>query len=133
MRSTAATSSAAVILSVASLLSFLTRTFIDYGFVYKEQNFPISSLPLLTVGNLLFVAGWIWALLSASHASRRGMYALLFYNAFLVLFGVVTLLFLCPSPCRTAWPIGEIAVWSNILVGIPAIIAVVSSLTRKAA
>jgi hypothetical protein len=133
MRSSTSTANAAVIISVAALLSFLTRTFIDYGFVYKEQNFPISSLSLLTVGNLVFVAGWMWALLAASHASRRAMYTLLVYDAFLVLFGVVTLLSLCPSPCRTAWPLGEIAIWSNLLVGIPATIAVVLSLTRKAA
>ena len=132
MRSSASNWTAALILSVASLLSFLTRTFIDYGFVYKEQNFPISSLPFLTVGNLAFVAGWIWALVSASHASRRATYTLLFYDAFLVLYGVVTLLSLCPSPCRTAWPLGEIAIWSNLVLGIPAIIAVVSTLTRKA-
>lgn len=82
---------------------------------------------------LAFIAGWIWALLAASHTGRRAMYALLFYDALVVLFGVVTLVSLCPSPCRTAWPMGEIVISSNLVVGLPAIVAVVSSLRRKVA
>lgn len=133
MRSSASTWNTALILSVASLVSFLARTFIDYGFVYQEQNLSTRSISILTVVILAFIAGWVWAIVAASHQSRRGWYALLFYDGLLVLFGVVTLVSLCPSPCRTAWPLGEIVIWSNLLIGIPAIAAVVSSLTRKVA
>jgi hypothetical protein len=131
MRSSASTWNAALILSGAALLSFLARTFIDYGFVYRELNFSTRSIALITVLALAFCAGWIWALLSASHQSRRAMYVLLIYDAFLMLFGVMTLVSLCPSPCRTAWPLGEIVIWSNLLVGIAAALAVVFSLARK--
>jgi len=133
MRSSTSAWTAALILSVASLLSFLARTFLDYEFVYEDLNLSTSSQALVTVFNLAFIAGWIWALLAASHKSRRAMYALLVYDALLVLFGIATLVSFCPSPCRTAWPIGEIAIWSNLLVGIPAIIAVLLSLTRRVA
>ena len=124
---------AALILSGASLLSFLARTFLDYRFVYEEMNVETLSLALLTVFNLAFFAGWIWALVSASRSKRRGMVALLVYDVLLVLFGIPTLVSFCPSPCPTAWPIGEITIWSNLLVGFPAIVAVGLSLRRRAA
>ena len=130
MRSSASTWNAALILSVASLLSFLARTFIDYGFVYKDLYPSTRSIAILTVINLCFIAGWIWALLAASHKSRRAMYALLIYGAVVVLHGVVTLVSLCPYPCRTAWPVGEVVILSNLFAGIPAVVVIVSSLTR---
>jgi hypothetical protein len=55
----------------------------------------------------------------------------LIYNAFLVLFGLATLVSFCPSPCTTAWPLGEIAIWSNLLIGVPAIAAAVIALSRR--
>ena len=133
MRSSASPWNAAVIFSFAALLSFLARTFIDYGFVYKELYPSTRALAILTVITLSFIAGWIWALLAASHNSRRAMYALLIYGAIVVLQGAVTLVSLCPSPCRTAWPIGEVVIWSNLVVGVPAIVAIVLRLARKAA
>lgn len=122
---------AALVLSGAALLSFLTRTFIDYGFVYPQLNL-MSSIGPITLFNLVFFGGWIWALVSASHGSRRAMFALLAYNAVLVLFGLATLISLCPSPCQTAWPVGEIAIWSNLLVGISASVVVALNLFRRA-
>jgi hypothetical protein len=133
MRSSTSTWNAALILSVAALLSFLARTFIDYGFVYKDLYPSIRSIAILTLVNLAFIAGWIWALLAASHERRRAMYVLLIYGAVVVLHGVVTLVSLCPSPCPTAWPVGEVVIWSNVLVGFLAVVAIVSSLRRKVA
>lgn len=132
MRSSSVTSwTAALVLSGAAFLSFLTRTFIDYGFVYPQLNL-MSSLGRITLFNLAFYGGWIWALMSASHGSRRAMFVLLAYNALLVLFGLTTSISLCPSPCQTAWPVGEIAIWSNHLVGISATVVVALNLFRRA-
>ena len=133
MRPSVSARNAALILSVAALLSFLARTFIDYGFVYQSLYPSIRSMAILTLITLVFIAGWIWALLAASHDRRRAMYVLLIYAAVVVLHGVVTLVTLCPSPCPTAWPLGEVVIWSNVLMGILAVVAVVSSLTRKVA
>jgi hypothetical protein len=32
--------------------------------------------------------------------------------------GVGTLVSYCPSPCSTAWPLGEIANWTSLVVGL---------------
>ena len=121
----------AVVLSIASLLSFLARTFLDYGFVYQELSLTNATLGVVTLFNLAFIGGWIWALVSASHGGRRAMFALLLYDALLVLFGLATLISFCPSPCQTAWPVGEVAIWSNILAGVPATFMVARNLLSK--
>ena len=133
MRSQALTWNAAVLLSVAALLSFVARAFIDFGFVYRELYPSTRSIGILTLVHLGFIAGWIWALLAASHKSRRAMYALLGYGAIIVLHGVVTLVSFCPFPCRTAWPVGQVIIWSTLLLGISAVVAVLWSLARKVA
>jgi len=114
--------SLAVLFSTLALLSFMARTFIDYGFVYEELNLTGSSLGLITLFNVALLGGWVWALIAASHRSRRAMWALLAYDLLLVLFGLSTLISFCPSPCQTAWPLGEIVIWSNLTIGIPAVV-----------
>ncbi len=131
MQSSGSTWGAALFLSAAALLSFLARTFVDYGFVYQELNLTSASLGIVTLFNLAFFGGWIWALVSGSHRSRRAMFALLAYDALLVLFGLSTLVSFCPSPCQTAWPVGEIAIWSNLIIGVPAAVLVGLNLFRK--
>jgi hypothetical protein len=123
---------AAIILSLAALLSFLARTFFDFRFVYEEIGLGISPLALVTVLNLAFFAGWIWALIAASHCSRKALYVLLGFDALLILFGIATLISFCPSPCRTAWPLGEVLIWLNLLFGIPAFVAVILALRTPA-
>ena len=133
MRASSSMSGVALLLSGAALLSFLSRTFIDYRFVYGEMNPGTGSFALLTLASLAFYAGWIWAIVAASHQRRRAMFILLAYDFLLVVFGITTLISLCPSPCRTAWPVGEIAIWSNLLVGALATVVVARSLFRKSA
>ncbi|MEN8377027.1 MAG: hypothetical protein ABFS34_16505 [Gemmatimonadota bacterium] len=110
----------ALILSLLALLSFLTRTFIDYRFVYLELGLDRDALASTTLINLVLFGAWIWAIVAASHGGRGGLYALLGFSLLLVAFGVATLVSLCPSPCRTFWPVGEIAIWSNLVIGVPA-------------
>jgi hypothetical protein len=123
---------AAIILSLAALLSLLGRTFLDFRFVYEEIGLGIAWLALVTVLNLAFFAGWIWALIAASHRSRKALYVLLGFDALLILFGIATLISFCPSPCRTAWPLGEVLIWSNLLFGIPAFVSVILALRTPA-
>ena len=53
------------------------------------------------------------------------------FNVILVLFGLATLISFCPSPCQTAWPVGEVAIWSNILIGVPATFMVARNLLSR--
>lgn len=133
MRSQPSTWSAALILSVATLLSFIARAFVDYGFVYRALYPTTGSIGILTLAYVAFFGGWLWALLSASHLSRRAMYALLAYGAIITLHACVTLFVFCPFPCRTAWPLGQIVIAANLLLGIPAVVAALVSLRRKVA
>ena len=122
----------AIILSLAALLSFLARTFLDFRFVYEEIGLDVPGLSVATVLNVAFFAAWIWALIIASHASRKAMYALLVANTLLLLFGISTLTSFCPSPCPTAWPLGEVLIWSNLMIGILAVSTAVMALRKKA-
>lgn len=119
-----------LLLAGAALLSFLSRTFIDYHLVYAEVGIDSGGFAAVTVFNLAFYGAWIAALIAASHQKRRAVYVLLAYDLLLVLFGLFTMTTLCPSPCRAAWPVGEIAIWSNVVVGLAALAAAVTTLVR---
>ena len=119
---------AALLFSGAALLSFLTRTFIDYRFVYAELGYSNASLIGITIFHLAWYGGWTWALVSASHRRRPAMYVLVGYASLLVVYGVMTTLVWCPPPCRTMWPLGEIAIWSNWVFGIGAVVSAVLAL-----
>lgn len=106
-----------VALSGAALLSFLGRSLLDYGYVFPELNITMPEMLPVTLVVLLFYGGWLWGLVAAARGSRRGLGVTLIYNALLVLFGVSTFTTLCPSPCPTAWPLGELLMWSNVLIG----------------
>jgi hypothetical protein len=131
MRSDASKWNTAVILSVAAFLSFVARAFIDYGFVYRELYPSIRSIGILTLVYLGFIAGWLWALLAASHKTRQAMYALLIYGAIILLHAGVTLVVFCRFPCQTAWPVGQVFILASLLSGIAAVVAAVLSLRQK--
>ena len=112
---------AALLFSGGAFLSFLTRAFIDFRYVHAELGYTGAAFIWMTLAHLAFYGGWVAALVAASHRRRGAMYVLAGYAVLLVLFGFVTSTTFCPSPCRTAWPLGEIAIWSNYLLGIPAV------------
>lgn len=114
----------ALIFSVVALLSFLGHTFIDYGYVFPEMGVSTSDVLPITVGVLAFYGGWLWALIAAGRNSRKGLVTLFVYNMMLLLFGISTFTTLCPSPCSTAWPTGEILMWSNVIIGFGATLLV---------
>ncbi len=119
--------------SYAGLLAMLARTFLDYQYVYAEMGMNAVTSGLATLVNLAIFGGWIYALYaSAARFSRGAMIANLFFNALLLIFGLSTVISLCPSPCPTGWPVGEIIIWSNILIGIPAVILATVAVLRPA-
>jgi hypothetical protein len=133
MPATTSTYRTALLLSVATLLAFLGRALIDYAFVYRELYQATRPIGILTLVYLAFIAGWIWALLAASHNSRRAMYALLGYGAVIALHAGFTQMVFCPYPCRTAWPLGQVVILLNLILAIPAVIVAVLSLRQKPA
>ena len=121
----------AIALSVISLLVFLGRAFIDFYFVYGEFALSLGMVGLLVLINMALFGGWIWGLLAAVQGSRRGVVALLGFELFfLLVIAVGTLIAYCPSPCHTAWPLGEIANWSSLVVGLLAAISLGFQLRR---
>lgn len=123
----------ALTLAVATLLTFIARALIDFGFVYRELYPATGSMGLLTLVYVAYLAGWIWALPFAWHGSRRAMFTLLAYEAIVVFHAAGTQVVFCPFPCRTAWPLAQIVIFANLLVGIPAALTAFVGLTRKAA
>ncbi len=109
----------AITLSVISLLVFLGRAFIDFYYVYGEFGIGMGMVTLAIVANAALFGGWIWSLLSAVRGGRRGVAVLLGFDLFfLLVIAVGTLVAYCPSPCQTAWPLGEIANWISLIVGL---------------
>lgn len=131
MRYSNSTWTGALILSAAALLSLLARTFVDYRFVYDELGFDGGALGFAILMHLAVFGSWIWALVAGSHARRWAMYVLLGYDLLVAVFGLYTMTTLCPSPCRTGWPVGEITIWSNLVVGVPAALLAAMSLFRR--
>jgi hypothetical protein len=129
-RTTSATWTAALILSAVALLSFLARAFVDFGFVYEELGFDAAAIGFAILVHLALVGGWIWAIVAASHRGRA-MYVLLGYAVVLVIWGLFTMRTLCPSPCRTGWPVGETAIWSNVVTGVLAAALAAAALYRR--
>jgi hypothetical protein len=111
-------------MAVISLLVFLARTFIDFYFVYGEFGFGVSMVGGMILIHLALFGGWIWGLLSAVQGSRRGLITVFGFNLFfLLVIAVGTLVSFCPSPCRTGWPLGEIAIWASLIAGLLAAIS----------
>jgi hypothetical protein len=122
MRTSLSLLNISIVLSVAAFLSFLGRGFLDFYAVMPEFGVTMPELMPITLAYTAFFGGWLWALLAASEGSRSAWWFALFFNLALVAFGVSTVVALCPSPCQTAWPLGENLIWSNILIGLPAVV-----------
>jgi hypothetical protein len=123
----------AVGVSYAGLLAMLARTFLDYQYVYAGLGMDAVTSGLATLVNLALFGGWIYALYAAAaHFSRGAMIANLGFNALLLIFGLSTVITLCPSPCPTGWPIGEIIIWANIAIGILALAMTALAVLRPA-
>lgn len=119
----------AIALSMISLLVFLSRAFIDFYFVFGEFALSLGMVGLALMFYVALFGGWIWALLSVVNGSRRGVVALFGFNLFfLLVIAVGTLVSYCPSPCSTAWPLGEITNWLSLAAGLLAAISLVFQL-----
>jgi hypothetical protein len=120
----------AILLSSIAFLTGIARLIIDVRFVPEVFNaMPENQPGQVALVMALFVAlfgGWLWALLAATRDSRRGLIALLIFNLLMaVAWGLSTLVAFCPTPCAVAWPLTDIVIWLNVIVGLIAAMAVV--------
>ena len=136
MRALSLPSKAVIILSSVAFLTGIARLILDVRFVPEVYNaMPENQPAQVALVMALFVtlfAGWLWALLSATHDNRRGLIALLIFDLLMAFgWGLSTLVAFCPTPCATAWPLTDVVTWSNVIVGLLAALAVVLSLRSK--
>lgn len=115
-----------ITLSVVSLLLMLERSFLDFRYVALEMEavdaiMPFTA-PYMVFGFLLF-GGWIWALLAAVQGKRGALILLLAFSLLNLVFGLLTITVLCPTPCQTARPITDLLVYAQIVVSLAAVVS----------
>lgn len=124
-----------ITLGIVTLLTLLARvTFLDALYVPEfrtllPENQP-TTLAVVMVVFMVFVGGWVSALLAAARGSRGGLFAALLFSLFAALGGgLYTLTALCPDGCA-APPVGNLIVWANLLCGLAASLVLGIQLTR---
>ena len=110
-------------LTLATLIVFLGRTFVDFQFVFPEMFTDSTSILALVVYTAIF-GFWIQSLLGMERDQRGWVISSLVITAFMF-FGISlsTTLVYCPSPCQTFWPYAEIINWLNNIFGAVSIVA----------
>lgn len=79
----------------------------------RDQPGRVGLMMLLFMG---IYGGWVWALLAAVGGSRVGLIVALILGLLIALgWSLQVILFFCPTPCPTGWPVGDIIVWSNLI------------------
>lgn len=115
------------VLGSLAFLGFIERMMLDFRFVFSEfiPDSDIGTMALTMAFYVLASAAWLWALFAAAADRRRGLWTLVgLATLMLVGLGVGTLVSFCPSPCETAWPLGEVSNWIGLVVGVAAVAAV---------
>jgi len=121
-----------LVLSVLAFAIAIGRTLIDWGFVYPEFGFtqPASVGLTLAVYSTIFGV-WAWSLVGVASGRRRATWVTLGLTLLLnVMLGISTTVALCPTPCQTIWPVGELWNWATTLFGIAAVVALARQLRR---
>jgi len=123
-------------LSTLAFLAFIERSLFDWRFVYIEfvPDTDIATTTFAMAFYLLVSGAWIWGLFAADRGSRAGLWTLLSLAiVLLVVLGVGTLVSFCPSPCQTAWPLGEASNWVGLALGLLAALSAWMRLRRPVA
>jgi len=112
--------------SVIALMSLVGRSFLDARYVLTE-DMPDASKAMVggwALFTMVLVGGWVWALVAAVQGSRGGLIALLAIALFTgLLAGAASLIAFRPI-MPSAKPLGDIAIWSNLVFGLLAALAV---------
>ncbi len=134
MRSWFGSLDGALVISGVALLSLLWRSLLDIRYVLTE-DVPEAGKGTTAAWTLIIVAIiglWIWALLAAQAGARSGL-TVLFALAIItgLLGGLASLLAFRPI-MPSARPMGDIAIWSNLVTGSLAAISVAFRLWGRA-
>lgn len=116
----------AITCSVIALMSFVGRSFLDARYVLTEDmpNASKAAIAGWTLFNMVFVGGWVWALVASARGSRGGLIAALAIALFTGLLGGAASLIAFRPVMPSAKPLGDIAIWSNLIFGLLAALAV---------
>ncbi len=114
----------AVMLSVLTLLTLLGFTFLFAMFVLPDemgvgQDQP-ATVALYMLWTMALFGGWVWALLAAVRGSRGGVIVALIFSLLAALLSGFSLLVFCAGKGCAAWPVGNIIVWAQLIVGLAA-------------
>ena len=123
----------AIAVSIIALMSFVGRSFLDARYVLTE-DMPDASKAMVggwALGTMALVGGWAWALVAAAQGSRAGLLAAVLIAALVGLYGGASLIAFRPI-MPSAKPLGDIAIWSNLVTGVLAAISVAFRLWGRA-
>lgn len=123
-----------LVVSGVALLSLLWRSLLDIRYVLTE-DMPEAGKGTTAAWTLFIVAiigVWIWALLAAQVGARSGLIVLFALAIITGLLGGLASLLAFRPIMPSARPMGEIAIWSNLVTGILAAISVAIRLWGRA-
>ncbi len=115
-----------ITLSVIALMSIVGRSFLDARYVLTEDmpNAGKGAIAGWALFVMVLVGGWVWALVAAAQGSRGGLIAALALALFTgLLAGAASLIAFRPI-MPSAKPLGDIAIWSNLVFGLLAALSV---------
>jgi hypothetical protein len=119
-----------------SFMAFLGRAAIDLRYIYSNPEIlpqDVGTSAAVVTFYMIFFGAWAWALSAAGQTKRTGLIILLIVNLLAVLLTASTTLFICPTPCQTAWPLAEIINLSSLVLALAALASVLTTLRRPAA
>jgi hypothetical protein len=111
-------------LTIATLILFLGRTFVDFQYVFPEMMYETPTALLSLVIYTAIFGVWIQSLLGMERDQRGWFVTSLVITAFLFLgISLSTTLVYCPPPCQTFWPFAEIINWLDNIFGAVTLVA----------
>ncbi len=113
-------------ISGVALLSLLWRSLLDIRYVLTEDmpNAGKGTVAAWTLVIVAFIGVWVWALLAGQAGARSGLIVLLVLAIVTGLLGGLASLLAFRPIMPSAKPMGEIAIWSNLVTGVLAAISV---------
>ncbi|WP_394829538.1 hypothetical protein [Pendulispora albinea] len=116
--------STAVGVSLVCMLGGLGRFFLDWRFVpeFAAPDDPPAKVAWMLLGILVLFGVWTWAIVRMAQESRGWTIVLAALNIVVnfAYLGAGTAVSFCPTPCTTIWPLMEIMIWANLVMGVAA-------------
>ncbi len=115
-----------LVISGIALLSLLWRSLLDIRYVLTEDmpNAGKGTTATWTLFIVAIVGVWIWALLAVQTGARSGLMVLFALALITGLLGGLASLLAFRPIMPSASPMGEIAIWSNLVTGVLAAVSV---------